>query len=263
VAKPDGLVVVDPDTELRFLHHLPVELMWGVGPATRARLAEIGVLTIGQLAKTPGCSLKQVLGSAAGAKLAALAWNRDPREIKTHRRARSAGAQSALGRKPAEERIFGPTLLHLADRIGSRLRAKSRPGRTVTVRVRFANLNSVTRSVTLGAPISATVILAELAVELVRALLADHPHEKTISLLAISVSHLEERWDVELELPLGLPDEARRPGTKKGMARWAADHAVDRIRDRFGWDAIGYGSVALGTSPSVPDEFRKLAEKDL
>jgi DNA polymerase-4 len=263
VAKPDGLVVVDPDTELKFLHHLPVDLMWGVGPATRARLAEIGVLTIGQLAKTPGCSLKQVLGSAAGAKLAALAWNRDPREIKTHRRARSAGAQSALGRKPAEERVFRPTLFHLADRIGSRLRAKSRPGRTVTVRVRFANLNSVTRSVTLDAPISATVILAELAEELVRALLADHPHEKTISLLAISVSHLEEHWDVELELPLGLTDEARRPGTKQGMARWAADHAVDRIRDRFGWDAIGYGSVALGTSPSVPDEFRKLAEKDL
>jgi DNA polymerase-4 len=263
VAKPDGLVVVDPDTELKFLHHLPVELMWGVGPATRARLAEVGVLTIGQLAKTPGCSLRQVLGSAAGAKLTALAWNRDPREIKTHRRARSAGAQSALGRKPAEERVFRPTLLHLADRIGSRLRAKSRPGRTVTVRVRFAHLNTVTRSVTLDAPISATVTLAELAGELVRALLADHPHEKTISLLAISVSHLEEHWDVELELPLGLTDEARRPGSKKGMARWATDHAVDRIRDRFGWDAIGYGSVALGTSPSVPDEFRKLAEKDL
>ena len=263
VAKLDGLVVVDPDTELKFLHHLPVELMWGVGPATRARLAEIGVLTIGQLSKIPGCSLKQVLGSAAGANLAALAWNRDPREIKTRRRARSARAQSALGRKPAEERVFRPTLLHLADRIGSRLRAKSRPGRTVTVRVRFANLNSVTRSVTLDAPISATVILAELAEELVRALLADHPHEKTISLLAIAVSHLEEHWDLELELPLGLADEARRPGTKKGMARWVADRAVDRIRDRFGWDAIGYGSAALGISPSVPDEFRKLAEKDL
>src|SRR5438552_19084257 len=153
VAKPDGLVVVDPDTELKFLHHLPVELMWGVGPATKARLAEIGVLTIGQLATTPGCSLERLLGPAAGEKLAALAWNRDPREIKIHRRARSAGAQSAIGRKPAEERVFRPTLLQLADRIGSRLRAKFRPGRTVTVRVRFRDLNSTTGSVTLRAPI--------------------------------------------------------------------------------------------------------------
>ncbi len=263
VAKPDGLVVVDPDTELEFLHHLPVELMWGVGPVTRARLAEIGVLTIGQLAKTPGWSLERLLGPAAGEKLAALAWNRDPREIKIDRRAGSVGAQSAIGRKPAEERVFRPALLHLADRIGTRLRAKSRPGRTVTVRVRFANLDSATRSVTLGAPISATVILAEIAEELVRAVLADHPDEKTISLLTISVSHLEEHWDVQLELPLGLKDEARRPGTRKGMARWVADCAVDRIRDRFGWDAVGYASVALGISRSVPDEFRKLAEKDL
>src|SRR3954447_6313395 len=80
VAKPDGLVVVDPGAELKFLHHLPVELMWGVGPATKARLAEIGVLTIGQLANTQRRSLTRVLGSAAGEKLAALAWNRDPRE---------------------------------------------------------------------------------------------------------------------------------------------------------------------------------------
>ena len=227
------------------------------------RLAEIGVLTIGQLAKTPGWSLERLLGPAAGGKLAALAWNRDPREIKIDRRAGSAGAQSAIGRKPAEEHVFRPILLHLADRIATRLRAKSRLGRTVTVRVRFANLNSATRSATLDAPISATVILAEVAEELVRAVLANHPDEKTISLLAISVSHLEEHWDVQLELPLGLKDEARRPGTKKGMARWVADCAVDRIRDRFGWDAIGYASVALGIHRSVPDEFRKLAEKDL
>src|SRR5579864_6605208 len=121
VAKPDGLLVVDPDAELEFLHPLPVELMWGVGPVTAAHLAEIGVLTIGQLAKTPGWSLERLLGPAAGEKLAALAWNRDPREIKTERRAASAGAQSAIGRKPAAERMFRPTLLHLADRIGTRL----------------------------------------------------------------------------------------------------------------------------------------------
>jgi DNA polymerase-4 len=263
VAKPDGLVVVDPRTELEFLHDLPVELLWGVGPVTRERLAEVGVLTVGQLAKTPGWSLKKLLGPAAGDKLAALAWNRDPREIRTVRRARSAGAQSALGRKPAEERVYRPTLLHLADRVATRLRAKSRPGRTVTVRVRFADFRSVTCSVTLDAPISATAMLAEVAEELVRTALAHHPDEKIVSLLAISVSHLEEQSELQLELPLGLDDEKRRPGTTKGMARWVADRAVDAIRARFGWEAVGYGSVALGKSRSVPDAFRELAEKEL
>src|SRR6187399_2153928 len=93
VAKPDGLVVVDPDTELDFLHDLPVGLMWGVGPVTTARLAKMGVMTIGQLAKSSPESVERLLGHAVGSKLTALAWNRDPREIKPHRRARSAGAQ--------------------------------------------------------------------------------------------------------------------------------------------------------------------------
>ena len=263
VAKPDGLVIVDPATELNFLHDLPVELMWGVGPVARARLAEIGVRTIGQLARTPGGSLAGLLGPAASEKLNALAWNRDPREITTHRRAQSAGAQSALGRKPAQEQVFRPTLRHLADRVASRLRAKSRPGRTVTVRVRFADLRSVTRSVTLDAPVFATAILAEIAEELVRKVLAHHPDERSISLLAISVSHLERHGDLQQELPLGLKDEGRRPGSKRGMARFLADRAVDMIRERFGWEAAGYGSVVLGSSSSVPDAFRELAEKDL
>jgi DNA polymerase-4 len=153
-------------------------------------------------------------------------------------------------------------LRHLADRVATRLRAKFRPGRTVTVSVRFADLRSVTRSITLDAPISATSSLAEIAEELVRRALADHPRERFISLLGISVSHLERHWDVQLELPLGLDGEQRRPGTGRGMARWTADRAVDRIRDRFGWKAVEYGS-ALGHTSSVPDEFRELAEKDL
>jgi len=263
VAKPDGLVIVDPETELDFLHDLPVELMWGVGPVTKARLAKIGVLTIGQLAKTQRRSLEPLLGHAVGEKLAALAWNRDPREIETHHRARSAGAQSAIGKKSADERVFRPTLRHLADRVGTRLRTKSRLGRTVSVRVRFADLRSVTRSVTLPAPISATGTLAEIAEELVRDVLARHPDEQTISLLAISVSNFEKHSVLQLELPLGLEHEERRPGTKKGMARSAVDHAIDRIRTRFGWEAVGYGSVALELSRSVPDEFRELAEREL
>jgi DNA polymerase-4 len=263
VAKPDGLVVVDPARELGFLHDLPVELMWGVGPVTRERLNDMGVLTIGQLAERSTRSLQRLLGRALGEKLSALSWNRDPREIRTNHRARSAGAQSALGRKPAADHVFRPALRHLADRIGSRLRAKSRFGRTITVRVRFADLSSVTRSLTLPAPISATAILAEIAEDLVRRALASYPHEKTISLLAISVSNLDSEETLQLELPLALHDENRRPGAKRGAARFFADRAIDAIRDRFGWQAVGYGSVALGVARSVPDEFRELAEKDL
>jgi len=112
------------DTELEFFTPA-VELMWGVGPVTKVRLAEIGVLTIGQLAKTPGWSLERLLGPAAGEKLAALAWNRDhgnqshhgPDRPEHSRRSAEACRKSAL---------FRPTLLHLADRIGTRIRAKSK-----------------------------------------------------------------------------------------------------------------------------------------
>jgi DNA polymerase-4 len=263
VAKPDGLVVVEPERELEFLHELPVDLMWGVGPATKARLAEQGVFTIGQLAQTSVRALQRLLGPAAGDRLAALAWNRDPREIVTQRRAHSAGAQSALGRQPATLKVVRPTLRHLADRIGSRLRAKALAGRTVTVRVRFADFTAVTRAATLPAPIAATTTLSEVAEELAMGVLADHPDEGVITLLAISVSHLERQPLLQLELSFGGGDEVRRPGTRTGAARWSADRAIDRIRDRFGWEAIGYGAVVFDTARSVPDAFRALAEKDL
>jgi len=263
VAKPDGLVVVDPAGELAFLHDLPVELMWGVGPATRARLADAGVTTIGQLAQSSPSSMERLLGRAVGRKLTALAWNRDPRAIQTQRRAHSAGAQSALGRRPAAEAVFRPVLQHLADRIAPRLRAKDRPCRTVTVRVRFADLRSVTRALTLPAPICATAALADVATQLVRGVLADNPGERTISLLAISASNLSEDEVLQLELPFHLADDGRRPGTRRGIARLRADRAIDAIRERFGWEAVNYASAAPGASRSVPDDFRSLAEREL
>src|SRR5262249_57717294 len=98
VAKPDGLVVVEPGREIEFLRPLPVELMWGVGPATRARLADMGIRTIGDLAATPTPILRRLVGHAAGSKLTSLAGNSDPRRIETARRAVAIGAQSAPGR---------------------------------------------------------------------------------------------------------------------------------------------------------------------
>jgi DNA polymerase IV len=128
--------------------------------------------------------------------------------------------------------------------------------------VRFADLRSATRALTVPAPISATRALAEIAEDLVRGVLADHRDERTISLLAISVSQLEAHPILQLELPLGLPDEGRRPGTKKGVARSRADRAIDAIRKRFGGQAVDYGSAQPG-GRSVPDEFRRLAEREL
>jgi DNA polymerase IV len=263
VAKPDGMVEVDPAMEEEFLKDLPVGLVWGVGPVTETKLNEQGIFTIGQLAKEPGRSLRGLLGQAVGEKLHALALNRDPREIHPRRRARSAGAQSALGRQPAIERVIVPTTLRLADRVASRLRSKSLAGQTITARLRFADMHAITRSVTLDAPVSATVTIAEIATDLIRTALADHPSEKVITLLAVSVSHLRKRPLVQLDLPLGLPDERRRPGARMGIARWSADRAMDAIRERFGRESIVYASTIIDRRQSVPEEFRGLAEKTL
>jgi DNA polymerase-4 len=260
VAKPDGLVVVPIGEERQFLDPLPVSLIWGVGPKTQARLAENGIRTIGELASTPGRSLKHLLGGAAGDKLSSLAANVDPRGVDTGRRASSVGAQAALGKKVVTPQLLQNTLGFLADRVASRLRAAGRAGRTITVRVRFCDLRSITRSITLSGAISATSTLTEVAVELASAALRDHPQERSISLLAISVSQLTDQGVLQLELPLGLDDEARRPGSTKGATRWSADRSVDAVRLRFGRDAIGYATVLLSDVGQVPDEFRELAE---
>jgi DNA polymerase-4 len=91
--------------------------------------------------------------------------------------------------------------------------------------------------------------------------LADHPGEKEISLLSIGVSHLEDDAVLQLELPFELDHEERRPGTRKGAARWVLDRSVDEVREKFGRDSVGYGSVELGERRSIPDEFRELAER--
>jgi DNA polymerase-4 len=262
VAKPDGLVVVDAGTEQAFLDPLPVRLMWGIGPKTEAKLAATGITTIGELAAARPGALRSLLGDAVGTKIGSLAVNADTRRIETGRRASSVGAQSAIGRRRPSDELLRTTIGFLADRVASRLRAKDRAGRTVTVRVRFADLRAVTRSTTLPAPISSTLTLTEVAVELARTALADHPGEREISLLAISVSHLERQTVLQLELALDLPDASRRPGAPAGATRWAVDRSMDQVRDRFGRPAVGYASVALSRDRSVPDAFRELAEHD-
>jgi DNA polymerase-4 len=121
----------------------------------------------------------------------------------------------------------------------------------------------VTRSVTLPVAISTTLTLTELATELARAALDDHPRERDITLLAVSVSNLVEEPALQLEMSLGLDDDRFRPGTMAGAARWTVDRSMDAVRDRFGRDAVGYASVVFSDVVSVPDAFRELAERRL
>jgi DNA polymerase-4 len=263
VAKPDGLVVVEPGRERAFLDPLPVELMWGVGPATHARLAGVGIRTIGDLAATSSPLVERLIGQAVGAKLAALAGNHDPRRIAVAGPgAKSVGAQSALGRRPATPSVVRTTLGYLADRVAGRLRAAGRAGRTITVRVRFMGLRSVTRSVTVPVAVASTLTLSELAADLAATALDDHPREREISLLAVSVSNLVADPGLQLELPLGLGDERYRPGTGTGSARWAVDRSVDAVRSRFGRDSVGYATVVFSDIHRVPEAFRELAERE-
>ena len=266
VAKPDGMVVVPPDREEEFLHPLPVGLVWGIGPVTQAKLEARGVRTIGELAASSDDALRSLLGKALGAKVGTLARNDDRRKVRAGGRAGSVGSQSAFGRKDVDPRLVREVLGHLADRVAARLRAKQRAGRTVTVRLRFvvpgAPGRSITRSHTEAEPVCTTLTLAEIAERLVWQGLADHPAETQISLLAISVSNLVDQPVLQLELPV-VADSPLRAGSPTGAARWAVDHSVDRVRERFGRAAVGYASVALGRHGHVPDEFRELAEHEL
>lgn len=261
VAKPDGLVMVPPGGERAFLAPLPVRLVWGVGPATEARLAARGITTIGQLVESSPDVLNRILGAGQGAKLRGLARNEDVRRVDTRTAAHSVGAQSALGRATPTADLRAQVLGHLADRVAARLRDRARAGRTVTVRVRFPGMRSVTRSMTVDDPISSTLTLREVADALVAQALEDNPRERQVTLLAISVSGLVDHPTVQLELPLGV-DDPHRMGSPSGAARQAADEAMDAVRARFGRMSVGYATVALSERGRVPDEFRELAERD-
>jgi len=156
VAKPDGVLVVPPDGELAFLHPLPVERLWGVGPATARKLRERGILTVGEVGRLTETALVTMLGRAAGRHLHALAHNRDPRPVQVGRRRRSIGSQCALGRSPKQRDAIDAVLVSLVDRVTRRMRAAGRVGLTVVLRLRFGDFSRATRSHTLSRPTAHT-----------------------------------------------------------------------------------------------------------
>jgi DNA polymerase-4 len=222
VAKPDGLLVVPPENELAFLHPLPVERLWGVGPKTARRLHDLGIHTVGQVAWLGEAALVSLLGQAAGRHLHALAHNLDPRPVDIRRRRRSVGAQRALGRGPTSLDDVEASLLGLVDRVTRRMRAAGRVGRTVVLRLRFDDFSRATRSRTLPRPTAntETILIAargllEASVPLIE--------EQGITLVGVAVSNLDDAR--QLVLPLERHSDA-------------LDAALDEVRERFGIGAI-------------------------
>jgi DNA polymerase-4 len=244
VAKPDGLLVVPPDGELDFLHPLPVERLWGVGPATARKLHDRGITTVRQVAMLPEPALVSLLGRASGRHLHALAHNLDPRIVRTGRRRGSIGSQRARGRTPWTLESVDADLVALVDRVTRRLRAARRVGRTVVLRVRFHDFTRATRSHTLPYATARTDVVLATARGLLEAMVP-MLHRRGLTLVGVAVANLENADAVQLLLP--------------SDPRWddALDSALDEVRDRYGSQAVTRG-VLLGrgeglSMPLLPD----------
>jgi DNA polymerase IV len=242
LAKPDGLLVVPPAGELAFLHPLPVERLWGVGPATAHKLHARGLTTVGEVAALSESALVGILGRAAGRHLHALAHNRDPRPVVVGRRRRSIGTQRALGRGRRSHAALDAVLVSLVDRLARRLRRAQRVCRTVILRLRFDDFSRATRSHTLGEPTHETSALLATARGLL-AVVMPAIERQGLTLLGITFTNLFDEGAVQLELPF---DRHR-----------ALDAALDAVRERFGSASITR-AVLLGrdegmTVPLLPD----------
>ncbi len=226
-----GVVVVPPDDELAFLHPLPVQALWGVGPATLARLERLGIRTVGDLAALPEETVVGAVGAAHGRHLHALANAVDPRPVVADHELKSVGHEETFARDLVGHEACGLELLRMADAVATRLRAGALAGRTVTIKVRFGDFRTITRSSTLSAPTDSARAIARTARQLLDAV----DVSPGVRLLGVSVSQFGGEAAQQLTLDELLddrPDDWRR-----------AEAVVDEIRARFGARSVGPASL--------------------
>ncbi|MDQ1748377.1 MAG: polymerase [Frankiaceae bacterium] len=224
-AKPDGLLVVPRDGIVEFLHPLPIGALWGVGERAEEALSRLGLRTIGDIADTPEATLARALGPAVGASLSALAWGRDDRAVVPHEPDRSIGAEETFARDVEDPVVVRRELLRLAERTAARLRQAGHVGRTVSIKVRFADFTTITRSKTMAEPTDVARVVYDTAKNLYDALRLDRAR---IRLVGVRVE--------------GLADAVRTPrqlAMDGGGEEWrAAERAADQAVARFGAGAV-------------------------
>jgi DNA polymerase IV len=229
--KPDGLLVVPADRALEFLHPLPVAALWGAGHATVDVLARYGLRTVGEVAATPRATLERALGPALGAHLHELAWGRDERPVVPFEAAKSVGSEETFASDIDDPERLAREVLRCCVRVGRRLREAGLTGRTVTLKLRFADFRTITRARTLPDATDTDAELHEVAGDLLARLrLGRVP----VRLVGVAVSNLDPRAGAPVQLRLG----PERPGWE------AAVRAADAIRARFGEEAIDLASLA-------------------
>jgi len=223
-----GVVIVAPGDEASFVAGLPVERLWGVGPKTLARLHDIGIRQVPDIVEAPPGLLEARIGASAAAHLRRLALGIDDRPVETDRTAKSIGQEETFGSDVADLDAARAELVRLADAVAARLRTSTLAARTVTLKAKFADFQTVTRSVTEGEPL-------DTAVEIVTRLepaLAEVMSRGALRLLGVSASNLVEPvrqldlWSSGAEQP----------------AHDSTDRALDEIRARFGRSSIGRAS---------------------
>jgi DNA polymerase IV len=236
--KPDGLLVVSADGVRRFLHPLPVGALWGVGERTAAQLAGLGVRTVGDLAALPLPALARALGDGVAGHLHALANGEDPRSVVPDEPDRSIGAEETFEADVDDHAVIHRELLRLAEKTAARLRATGQAGRTVSLKVRFADFSTITRARTLPAPTDAGHEVYATARALYDGLELDRPR---VRLVGVRVEGIGAAGEASRQLELG--------GRDRGWPD--ADRAVDRAVGRFGSGAVRPGTLVSPTTPNL------------
>ena len=244
--KPDGLLVVPNDQVMDFLHPLPVGALWGVGEKTEKTLLRHGLNTVGDLAQTPVSTLRRLVGAAAGSQLADLAWGRDSRSVQPNCAEKSIGNEVTFAQDIAEREAIRRELLRLSEKVSARLRSQGYLGRTIGLKLRFADFTTINRSKTLhsgtdvGQEIYATVAGLYDALGLAGSM---------IRLVGVRVEGLQAAQHTPQQLLLDAPTQGWRE----------AEQAVDRATARFGLGAVRParllpegGTANPGRRPAAP-----------
>ncbi len=235
LAKPDGLLVVPVTEVVTFVQQLPVGALWGVGERTEEHLHRLGLRTVADIAHTPVDTLRRALGEP-GASLHALAWGRDERRVTPIRAERSVGADQTFAVDLDDPREIHRRLLRLAEKTASRARAQGVMGRTITIKVRFSDFSTITRSRTRRDPTDVTQEIYELARRLFDELGLQRAR---LRLVGVRLEGLIEAEEAPIQARLDEPEHGWRD----------ADRAIDRASARFGAGAVR--PAALVTSRSA------------